>query len=47
MIDFDQLARDPAKPVNMRADFGSEDGLHPGAAGYKALGDAIDLSLFK
>jgi lysophospholipase L1-like esterase len=47
VIDFDQLARDPARPVNMRAAFGSEDGLHPGAAGYKAMGDAIDLSLFR
>jgi lysophospholipase L1-like esterase len=47
VFDFDQLARDPAKPANMRADFGSEDGLHPGAAGYKAMGDAIDLSVFK
>jgi len=47
VIDFDQLARDPANPVNMRPEFGSEDGLHPGAAGYKAMGDAIDLSLFK
>jgi lysophospholipase L1-like esterase len=47
VIDFDQTARDPAKPVNMRAEFGSEDGLHPGAAGYKAMGDAIDLSLFQ
>lgn len=47
VIDFDQLARDPAKPANMRSEFGSEDGLHPGAAGYKAMGDAIDLSLFK
>lgn len=47
VIDFDQIARDPARPVNMRAEFGSEDGLHPGAAGYKAMGDAIDLSLFQ
>jgi lysophospholipase L1-like esterase len=47
VIDFDRAARDPAKPENMRPDFGSEDGLHPGAAGYKAMGDAIDLSLFK
>jgi lysophospholipase L1-like esterase len=47
VIDFDQVARDPVHPANMRPEFGSEDGLHPGAAGYKAMGDAIDLSLFK
>ncbi|MGE7136713.1 SGNH/GDSL hydrolase family protein [Luteibacter sp. NPDC031894] len=47
VIDFDLVARDPANPVNMRAEFGSEDGLHPGAAGYRAMGDAVDLSLFE
>ncbi|MDQ0008245.1 lysophospholipase L1-like esterase [Luteibacter jiangsuensis] len=47
VIDFDQVARDPANPVNMRAEFGSEDGLHPGAAGYVAMGEAVDLSVFK
>lgn len=45
VIDFDQLARDPAKPSFMRKDFGG-DGLHPGDVGYKAMGDAIDLSNF-
>jgi lysophospholipase L1-like esterase len=47
VIDFDKLASDPAHPANMRKEFGSEDGLHPGAMGYKAMGDAIDLSLFR
>ncbi|WP_448097619.1 SGNH/GDSL hydrolase family protein [Luteibacter yeojuensis] len=47
VIDFDQVARDPANPANMRVEFGSEDGLHPGVAGYKAMGEAIDLSVFK
>ena len=46
IIDFDQVARDPAKPTAMRKAFGSSDNLHPGEAGYKAMGDAIDLSLF-
>lgn len=45
-IDFDRVARDPAKPSHMRKDFGG-DGLHPGPAGYKAMGDAIDLAIFK
>lgn len=47
VIDFDRLARDPVNPTKMRAEFGSEDGLHPGTAGYKAMGDAIDLALFR
>lgn len=46
VVDFDRLARDPADATKLQAAFGSQDGLHPGAAGYKAMGDAIDLSLF-
>lgn len=46
VIDFDRIASDPAKPSHMRKDFGG-DGLHPGPAGYKAMGDAIDLAMFK
>lgn len=46
VIDFDKVARDPASPNAMRKDFGSSDGLHPGEAGYKAMGDAFDLALF-
>lgn len=46
VIDFDALARDPARPAHMRADMDSGDGLHPSMAGYRAMGDAVDLSLF-
>lgn len=46
VIDFDQVARDPAHPDRMRADFDSGDGLHPGAAGYALMADAIPLGLF-
>jgi len=47
VVDFDEVARDPKNPVNMRAEFGSEDGLHPEAAGYKAMGERVDLSVFE
>lgn len=47
VIDFDAAARDPADPSRMAKSFGSVDNLHPGDAGYKAMGDAIDLSIFK
>ena len=47
VIDFDAAARDPADPARMSKSFGSLDNLHPGDAGYKAMGDAIDLSIFK
>jgi len=47
VIDFDLAARDPADPVKMVKSYGSTDSLHPGDAGYKAMGDAIDLSIFE
>jgi lysophospholipase L1-like esterase len=46
VIDFDKATRDPANPgVYLPAD-DSGDHLHPNDAGYKAMGDAIDLKLF-
>jgi lysophospholipase L1-like esterase len=47
VIDFDAATRDPADPAQMRKAYDSGDHLHPGDAGYKAMGDAIDLSLFR
>jgi lysophospholipase L1-like esterase len=38
--------RDPANPRKIRADFNIRDHLHPNDAGYKAMADTIDLSLF-
>jgi lysophospholipase L1-like esterase len=46
VVDFDQLTRDPARPDRLLPAFDSGDGLHPGPAGYKAMGDAIPLKLF-
>jgi lysophospholipase L1-like esterase len=47
VIDFDKAVRDPAHPDRMLAAYDSGDHLHPGDAGYKAMGDSIDLALFK
>ena len=47
VIDFDAVVRDPAAPTKIRAEFDSGDHLHPNDAGYKAMGDSIDLALFK
>lgn len=46
-VDFDKAAGDPASPLKLKADYDSGDHLHPNDAGYKAMGEAIDLSLFK
>jgi lysophospholipase L1-like esterase len=47
VIDFDQVMRDPSAPNNMRTELQSGDNLHPNEAGYKTMGDFIDLSLFE
>ena len=46
VVDFDTAIRDPAKPTKMRADLQSGDWLHPNDAGYRVMGDAVDLGLF-
>lgn len=46
VLDFDKVLADPADPAAMRADYHMGDHLHGTDAGYKALADSIDLSLF-
>ncbi len=46
-VDFEKAVRDPAHPDRMLAAYDGGDHLHPGDAGYKAMGEAIDLALFK
>ena len=45
-IDFDRALRDPAVPIQLRPAYNSGDGAHPNDAGYQAMANAIDLSLF-
>ena len=47
VIDMDKATRDPAAPARFLPAYDSGDHLHPGDAGYKAMGDAVDLALFK
>lgn len=47
VIDFDKTTQDPAKPTMFLPDYDSGDHLHPKDSGYKAMGDSIDLSLFR
>jgi len=46
VIDFDAITRDPSQPDRMLPLYDSGDHLHPSDAGYKAMGEAIDLKLF-
>jgi lysophospholipase L1-like esterase len=47
VIDFEKAVRDPKNPTRVLSAYDSGDHLHPGDAGYKAMGEAVDLSLFK
>ncbi len=47
VVDFDKAVRDPAHPDRMLPAYDGGDHLHPGDAGYKAMGQAIDLNLFQ
>ena len=47
VIDFDMVVRDPSAPARINPAFDSGDHLHPNDAGYKAMGEAVDLRLFK
>jgi lysophospholipase L1-like esterase len=47
VVDFDKATRDPNDPKKFLEKYDSCDYLHPSDAGYKAMGEAIDLSLFK
>ena len=47
VIDFDAVMRDPANPRKMKAELQSGDWLHPNDAGYKVMGEAVDLALFR
>ena len=45
VIDFDAVLADPANPSRLNPDY-NFDGLHPNAAGYKAMGNAAAEVLF-
>jgi lysophospholipase L1-like esterase len=47
IIDFDAALRDPAAPSRMAPQYDSGDHLHPGPAGHEAMGNAVDLALFR
>ena len=47
VVDFDKVTRDPADPSRLASAFDSGDHLHPNPAGYKAMGEAMPLALFR
>ena len=46
VIDFDAVVRDPQHPDHLLPAYDCGDHLHPSPAGYKAMGEAIPLTLF-
>jgi lysophospholipase L1-like esterase len=46
VIEFDKVLRDPAHPTRLLPAYDSGDHVHPNDVGYRAMADAIDLSLF-
>jgi lysophospholipase L1-like esterase len=46
VVDFEKAVQDPANPRQFRAGYNNTDKLHPNDAGYKAMADSVDLSLF-
>ena len=47
VFDFDAAVRDPAHPGRTLPQYDAGDHLHLNAAGYKAVADTIDLSVFR
>ncbi len=46
IVDLDAVARDPARPSRLSPAVDGGDHLHPSAAGYRIMADAVDLRLF-
>jgi lysophospholipase L1-like esterase len=46
VVDFDKATRDAANPKQLNPAYNIMDHLHPNDAGYKAMANAIDLSIF-
>ena len=46
VIDLDAAVRDPANPLKLLPAYDTGDHLHLTPAGYRAMADAVDLSLF-
>lgn len=47
VVDFEKALRDPAAPGRILPKYDGGDRLHPGDAGYQAMGEAVDVRLFR
>jgi lysophospholipase L1-like esterase len=47
VVDFDAVIRDPENPLRFLPEYTNGDNLHPNDAGYRAMGESIDLSIFQ
>ena len=47
VIDFEKAVQDPAHPTRLLPAYDSGDHLHPNDAGYRAMGNAIELRFFQ
>jgi len=47
VIDFDRVTRDPEQPDRLLPRYDSGDHLHPSPEGYRAMGEAVPLKLFR
>jgi lysophospholipase L1-like esterase len=47
LIDFERVIADPAHPAAIAPGYDSGDHLHPNDAGYRAMGESVDLKLFQ
>lgn len=46
VVDFDAATQDPVNPKQIRPAYNIRDHLHPNDEGYKAMADAVNLSIF-
>jgi lysophospholipase L1-like esterase len=47
IIDFERVIADPAHPTTIAPAYDSGDHLHPNDAGYRVMGESVDLKLFQ
>jgi lysophospholipase L1-like esterase len=46
VVDFEAATRDTGDPKKFKPEFDPGDHLHPNNAGYEAMANAVDLSIF-